>query len=101
MKKFLLSLVSLFALTLLAVAGEPTKVLTFPAVGGENVNGYTTEWTATVGEDAWVIYGFNTNKNAATWTYVRCGQKAVEQTATITSPAVDVAITDVVITVDK
>ncbi|MBR1521972.1 MAG: hypothetical protein IJ635_12170 [Bacteroidaceae bacterium] len=99
MKKFLLSLVSLFMLTLFAVAGEPTKALTFPAEGGAGISGYLSEWTATVGEDAWTIYGFNTNKNG--WDYVRCGRKGVAHTGTITSPAVNAAITDVVITVDK
>lgn len=80
-------------------AGNPTKVITFPATGGENIGSYTTDWTATVGEDVWQISGFNPNKNG--WAYIRCGRKGNDQVASITSPAVDAAITNVVVAVDK
>lgn len=82
-----------------AFAGEPTKVLTFPAEGGADISSYTKEWTATVGTDEWILNGFNTNKNA--WAYVKCGRKTTAQTASITSPAVNVAITDFVVSIDK
>lgn len=80
-------------------AGNPTKVITFPATGGENIGSYTTDWTATVGEDVWQISGFNPNKNG--WAYIRCGRKGNDHVASITSPAVDAAITNVVVAVDK
>ncbi len=80
-------------------AGNPTKVITFPATGGENIGSYTTDWTATVGEDVWQISGFNPNKNG--WAYIRCGRNGNDHVASITSPAVDAAITNVVVSVDK
>jgi hypothetical protein len=80
-------------------AGNPTKVITFPATGGENIGSYTTDWTATVGEDVWQISGFNPNKNG--WAYIRCGRSGNDHVASITSPAVDAAITNVVVAVDK
>lgn len=82
-----------------AWAGEPTKVLSFPASGGEEISSYTKEWTATVGTDEWILNGFNSNKNA--WAYVKCGRKGNDQTATITSPAVNETITDFVVSIDK
>ena len=94
------SFVALMAMVFGSVwAGEPTKVLTFPATGGEDVSSYTKEWTATVGTDEWILNGFNSNKNQ--WAFVRCGRKTTAQTASITSPAVNVAITDYVISVNK
>lgn len=107
MKKFLLSLVSLFMLTVASWAGEPTKVLTFPDYNDKSISSYTSEWTATVDGDVWTLYAFNNNNSVKTttgtnrWEYVRCGSKNQATTATITSPAVDVAITDIVITVDN
>lgn len=98
MKKFLLSLVSLFMLTVASWAGEPTKVLTFPDYNDKSISSYTSEWTATVDGDVWTLNAFNNNSNG--WAFVKCGRKGNASTATITSPAVDVAITDIVITVD-
>ena len=99
MKKFLLSLVSLLMLTLFAQAGEPVKELTFPTYNDKGVQDYTSEWTATVNGDVWTLSGFNNNKNG--WAYVRCGSKSAATTATITSPAVNVAIANVVFSVTK
>ena len=99
MKKFLLSLVSLLMLTLFAQAGEPVKELTFPTYNDKKVQDYTSEWTATVNGDVWTLSGFNNNKNG--WAYVRCGSKTAATTATITSPAVNVAIANVVFSVTK
>ncbi|MDE7166507.1 MAG: discoidin domain-containing protein [Bacteroidaceae bacterium] len=98
MKKFLLSLVSLFMLTVASWAGEPSKVLTFPDHNDKSISSYTSEWTATVDGDVWTLYAFNNNQNK--WAYVKCGWATDATTATITSPAVGVAITDIVITVD-
>lgn len=105
MKKFLLSLVSLFMLTALSWAGEPTKVLTFPDYNDKSISSYTSEWTATVDGDVWTLNAFNNNSNK--WAYVKCGQKKdktsnpTPSTATITSPVVDAVITDVVFSVDN
>ena len=99
MKKFLLSLVSLLMLTLFAQAGEPVKELTFPTYNDKNVQNYTSEWTATVEGDVWTLSGFNNNNSG--WAYVRCGSKTAATTATITSPAVNVAIANVVFSVTK
>ena len=99
MKKFLLSLVSLLMLTLFAQAGEPVKELTFPTYNDKKVQDYTSEWTATVNGDVWTLSGFNNNKSG--WAYVRCGSKTAATTATITSPAVNVAIANVVFSVTK
>ena len=99
MKKFLLSLVSLFMLTLFAQAGEPVKKLTFPTYNDKKVQDYTSEWTATVEGDVWTLSGFNNNNSG--WAYVKCGSKSAATTATITSPAVNVAIANVVFSVTK
>ena len=97
MKKFLLSLVSLLMLTLFAQAGAPYKLLTFPDYNDKSIGSYTAEWTATVDGDVWTLNGFNNNSNK--WESVKCGRKDYEQTATITSPAVDKAITHVLVSV--
>ncbi len=98
MKKLLLSLVvALMSVTAFAGAA---KTLTFPATGGEKVNGYTMEWTATTAEgDIWTINGFNANNNK--WAYIRCGRKSNEHEASIQSPAFDLALTKMVVAVDK
>ncbi len=95
MKKLLLAL--LVALMGISVYADAAKSLTFPAVGGEKINAYTKEWTATVGEDVWTIFGFNTNNNG--WNHIRCGQKKVDQEAWILSPAFDMEMGTMVIKV--
>ena len=75
------------------------QLLTFPDYNDEEVSAYTKRWTATVDGFVWTLDGFNNNKNA--WNYVRCGRKTTAQTATILSPVVNAAVTDVVYTVDK
>ena len=80
-------------------AGNPTKVITFPDYNDTALSSYTADWTATVDNDVWNISGFNNNNNG--WAYIRCGRKNNDQVASITSPAVDAAITNVVVAVDK
>lgn len=76
--------------------------LTFPATGGENIGSYTATWNATVDGNTWAIDGFNSNKWQNDWTYIKCGRKNNEHTASITSPAVDNAvITKVVVAVQQ
>ena len=93
-------LVALFSFTgVMAQTGEPAAVLTFPDYNDKGVGSYTAEWTATVDGQVWTINGFNNNQNG--WAFIKAGRKNTEHTATITSPALDVAISDFVISVDQ
>lgn len=80
----------------------PYKVLTFPDEGteGKDINGYDKTWKATIGEDVWTIVNFNTYqwKN---WKYIKCGSKNFESVASITSPAIDQSISNIVLTIDN
>ena len=73
-------------------------VLTFPKYNDASVGSYTAEWTANVAGKVWTFNGFNNNSNK--WAYVKCGRKSYESVATITSPAVNAVIKNVVFTVD-
>ena len=73
-------------------------VLTFPDYNDKGVSSYTAEWTATVDGKVWTLNGFNNNNNG--WKLVKCGRKSYESVATITSPAVNAVIKNVVFTVD-
>ena len=105
MNKFLrysLSLVLAFVASVTFAGTTPYKVLTFPDEGEESktVSGYTATWKATIGEDVWTIENFNTNmwKN---WEYIKCGRNKVASIASITSPAIDQPISNIVLTIDK
>lgn len=105
MNKFLrysLSLVLAFVASVTFAGTTPYKVLTFPDEGseGKEINGYDKTWKATIGEDVWTIENFNTFqwKN---WKYIRCGRKKVASVASITSPAIDQPISNIVLTIDK
>ena len=105
MKNFLrLSLASLLMLFCGTIfAAEPYKVLTFPDDDSENnkVQAYTETWTAKIGGDSWTITGFN-NNNWDGWTYIKCGKKQDANVASIaTDAAIDAAIGNVVVTIDK
>ncbi len=82
-------------------ASEPYKVLTFPdeGTGGQKINTYNKTWKATIGEDTWTIENFNTNQN--NWAYIKCGSKKFASVATITSPAIDKAVGNVLVTIDN
>ncbi len=80
-------------------AAEPYKVLTFPNEGGAKINVYNKTWNATIGEDTWTIENFNTNTNK--WNYIKCGSKKFASVATISSPAIDKAVSNVVVTIDN
>ena len=115
MKKILLSLMALFAVTMAATAGEAYKTLTFPDDNSANnkVGGYyktqeggvVTEdlvWEAKIGTDSWAISNFNNNNWENNWTYIKCGSKKAATVASIaTSFAINKAVTDVVVTIDK
>ena len=94
------SLLTLIVALMFSGNAMAAEVLTFPSYNDTGVGSYTAEWTATVNGKTWNINGFNNNNNDDTWTFIRAGRKNVEHTATITSPAIDAVITDVVFTVD-
>ena len=105
MNKFLrysLSLVLAFVASVTFAGTTPYKVLTFPDEGteGKDINGYDKTWKATIGEDVWTIVNFNTYqwKN---WKYIKCGSKNFESVASITSPAIDQPISNIVLTIDN
>ena len=105
MNKFLrysLSLILAFVASVTFAGTTPYKVLTFPDAGEESktVSGYTATWKATIGEDVWTIENFNTNK-WKNWTFIKCGRKDVASVASITSPAIDQPISNIVLTIDK
>ena len=105
MNKFLrysLSLILAFVASVTFAGTTPYKVLTFPDAGEESktVSGYIATWKATIGEDVWTIENFNTNK-WKNWTFIKCGRKDVASVASITSPAIDQPISNIVLTIDK
>lgn len=105
MNKFLrysLSLVLAFVASVTFAGTTPYKVLTFPDEGseGKEINGYDKTWKATIGEDVWTIENFNTFQ-WNNWKYIRCGRKKVASVASITSPAIDQPISNIVLTIDK
>ena len=105
MNKFLrysLSLVLAFVASVTFAGTTPYKVLTFPDEGteGKAVSSYTATWKATIGEDIWTIANFNTNK-WNNWKYIRCGRRNVASVASITSPAIDQPISNIVLTIDN
>lgn len=105
MNKFLrysLSLVLAFVASVTFAGTTPYKVLTFPDEGteGNTINGYDKTWKATIGEDVWTIENFNTFQ-WNNWKYIRCGRKKVTSIASITSPAIDQPISNIVLTIDR
>lgn len=106
MNKFLrysLSLVLAFVASVTFAGTTPYKVLTFPDEGseGNNISAYDKTWNATIGEDVWNIENFNSNKWNNNWKYIRCGSKNFESVASITSPAIDQPISNIVLTIDN
>lgn len=105
MNKFLrysLSLVLAFVASVTFAGTTPYKVLTFPDEGaeGKTISAYEKTWKATIGEDVWTIENFNTNK-WKNWTFIKCGRNKVASIASITSPAIDQPISNIVLTIDK
>lgn len=102
MKKTLLLLVALLT-SFSAFAQSAYKTLTFPDDNSENnaVSAYNKTWTATIGNDSWTIENFNNNSWKNSWTYIKCGSKNFESVANIISPAIDKAVSSVVVTIDN
>lgn len=78
-------------------------MLTFPDEGTEskNISAYDKTWKATIRGDVWTIKNFNSNKWNNNWKYIRCGSKKVASVASITSPAIDQPISNIVLTIDN
>lgn len=105
MNKFLrysLSLVLAFVASVTFAGTTPYKVLTFPDEGteGKAINGYDKTWKATIGKDVWTIENFNTYQWNG-WKFIKCGRKKVTSIASITSPAIDQPISNIVLTIDN
>lgn len=76
------------------------KTLSFPDDNQANneVQSYSSFWTAKIGSDSWSIVNFNNNNWKNDWTYIKCGNKNKASVATITnSNAFDNAIIKVVV----
>lgn len=106
MNKFLrysLSLVLAFVASVTFAGTTPYKVLTFPDEGteGKAISAYNKTWNATIGEDVWTIENFNTNRWDNGWKYIKCGSRNFESVASITSPAIDQPISNIVLTIDR
>lgn len=106
MNKFLrysLSLVLAFVASVTFAGTTPYKVLTFPDKGteGKTISAYNKTWKATIGKDVWTIANFNTNKWEKNWKYIKCGSNKSESVASITSPAIDQPISNIVLTIDN
>lgn len=99
MKKILLLLFAL--LSTVGIHADVLAKLTFPGSNDKGANGYTEDWTATNEYGTWAISHFNNYNNAASWTYIKCGWKSEATTATITTPVINDAITNLTVTVDK
>ena len=72
---------------------EAAVTLTFPDDNSANngVGSYTADWTAKTGDYSFAIFGFNNNKWGNDWTYIKCGRKSDDSTASI---ATEQAIAD-------
>lgn len=106
MNKFLrysLSLVLAFVASVTFAGTTPYKVLTFPDEGteGKTIGAYDKTWQATIGEDVWTIENFNSNRWKNNWNFIKCGSQNFESVASITSPAIDKPISNIVLTIDK
>lgn len=105
MNKFLrysLSLVLAFVASVTFAGTTPYKVLTFPDEGteGKTISAYNKTWKATIREDVWTIANFNSNR-WDNWKFIRCGSKKGASVASITSPAIDQPISNIVLTIDN
>lgn len=105
MNKFLrysLSLVLAFVASVTFAGTTPYKVLTFPDEGteGKTISAYNKTWKATIREDVWTIANFNSNR-WDNWKFIRCGSKKDASVASITSPAIDQPISNIVLTIDN
>ncbi|RGL64627.1 hypothetical protein DXC61_00165 [Segatella copri] len=77
--------------------------MTFPDEGteGKTISAYNKTWKATIGKDVWTIANFNSNRWEKSWKYIKCGSNKFESVASITSPAIDQPISNIVLTIDQ
>lgn len=97
------SLLAMLAMVCNVAFADAYKVLTFPDDGeeGKGITAYTKDWNAVKGGDTWIMSNFNSNK-WNNWTYVKCGRKDNASVAGIaTGFAMDKAIGNVMVTIDK
>ena len=83
---------------------DVVATLTFPDENKDNnsVEAYDGEWTAKSGAFEWTMKAFNNHGWKDNWSWIRCGSKKFESTATITTKAaMSDAIKAVNVTVDK
>lgn len=83
---------------------DVVATLTFPDENKDNnsVDAYDGEWTAKSGAFEWTMKAFNNHGWKDNWSWIRCGSKKFESTATITTnAAMSDAIKAVNVTVDK
>ena len=112
MKRFTLLKTMLLLCALIVGSGSacgakhvPYLTLTFPDDNNENnnVNDYTSTWTAKSGDYAWSITNFNNSNWSSSWTYIKCGRKKGKSAntpsiATITtSSPIDKLVMEVVV----
>lgn len=98
------SLLAMLAMVCNVAFADAYKVLTFPDDGeeGKAINNYDNSWKAVKGADTWTIENFNTYQWGNNWTYIKCGRKNIASVASISTDfAVDKAIANVMITIDK
>ena len=104
MRKILhMTLVGIMMLICGTAYADAYKTLSFPDDNKENnkFGSYTDTWTAKIGSDTWTITNFNNNK-WDNWTYIRCGRKANESIASISTDfSIDKDIANVCVTIDK
>lgn len=96
------TLVKTVAITQQAVQSASTVTLTFPDENKDNnaVGSYTDTWTAISGGVSFSVANFNNNKWANDWAFIKCGRKADDSVATLTTDtALAAAITKVVVNV--
>lgn len=86
------------------VVDDVICALTFPDENKDNnsVDAYDGEWTAKSGAFEWTMKAFNNHGWKDNWSWIKCGSKKFESTATITTnAAMSDAIKAVNVTVDK
>lgn len=100
-KKLRFSILSLLMLICGAVMAQevtPYKSLTFPDdnQSSNEVQNYTSTWTAKMGTDSWTISNFSNNNWG--WGNIRCGRQKTASVATIVNDAAfEKAVTKVVV----
>ena len=81
---------------------EAIVTLTFPDENSANnkVGSYTADWTAKIGEYSFSIFGFN-NNNWNNWTFIKCGRKSDDSTASIaTAQAISDPVSNLIVSFD-